>query len=307
MKHLIRLQQALESRNVVDVQVELRLLEEQASAAWKANMLQEAGRRYGFPTIMLDGVCYMLARDLGLVFYGNVESAAPIHLLRRNGLNTIEIGGFVHNVRTLIRQHFGLSNHASVKLATWTHFLVVGMNGETEVAQDVRNYILTTEDEFGTQKMMEEAGLVQQSFSLAQLVDVATSAATTAMAQSIPKIVQQVADVFDKRFAAIEKKVSNTAKDMQAESSFVLLRVYDSRFDTSKALCDKAELWLVRRAIQLHVGDREFRRHVFRPQGRRIIKFSREFLDAHIADLLKYIENDHGPLFGDIYPDDFRS
>lgn len=87
----------------------------------------------------------MLAMDLGAVFYGHKESPKPGELLLRHAVEAYGIGVFSHDGRTLIRHNFGLPPTSAAKLATWQHFVIIGMYGQTDAARKVKAYLLERE------------------------------------------------------------------------------------------------------------------------------------------------------------------
>ncbi len=132
------------------------------------DLLLDAGERFGFPTMLVEeeplaGQRIMLARDLGRVFYENADSSAPQHIMKRYSVEFVSIGGFVHGVRTLIRRGLTLPDSSAAKLATWQHFVIIGMYGQTEAAKKVKAYLLERERRARIDdKMVEATG--QESF-----------------------------------------------------------------------------------------------------------------------------------------------
>jgi hypothetical protein len=142
------LQDALEEQRIADV----RAFFEAADVASSNDALVEAGREYHFPTYASDatsptqGHAIMLARDLARVMYGREDTNGLGALIRTYGFDFLSIRGFADDLRQLLRQHFTLHKFdGQTTFATWQHFLLVGMYGQTEHARAVRRYLLQRE------------------------------------------------------------------------------------------------------------------------------------------------------------------
>src|SRR5262249_8214303 len=78
----------------------------------------------------------ILARDLSRLCYENEDTSGLGKLLRRYGLDFMTLGASVHDVQSLLRDHFGLSKHTSqANFVAWPHVLLAGAKGETEFAR----------------------------------------------------------------------------------------------------------------------------------------------------------------------------
>jgi HNH endonuclease len=113
--------------------------------------LEAIGEYYGFKTFWdptaFDGWRVMLGQDLADVMYETRDVMALGQLLRRYRIDLMGIRASKYNTLTL-KAHFGLAKTVSqVSFATWKHFLIAGMKGQTEPARKVCAYLLRQEEQ----------------------------------------------------------------------------------------------------------------------------------------------------------------
>lgn len=128
------------------------------------DLLLDAGEHFGFPTMLLDdggpdvpGIRVMLARDLAKIFYDSESLNAAGQITKRYGYEFLPLGTYSHDVKNLIRQHFSLPSSSPAKLATWQHFVIIGMYGQTDAARKVKAYLLERERRARIDDKMVEA------------------------------------------------------------------------------------------------------------------------------------------------------
>lgn len=106
----------------------------------------------------MDGQAVMLARDLARLMYGDDNTAPLGKLLRAYGFDFIRLGGSKLEVKTLLVDHFHLSKFdGKAAFATWQHFLIVGMYGQTEQARKVKAHLLKRETASRVADKVEES------------------------------------------------------------------------------------------------------------------------------------------------------
>lgn len=155
--------QALELALLDHQQADVRAFFDAADLASGNEALMDAGHTYGFPTyvhddVSLTGHCVMLARDLARLMYGDSSTDALGKLLRSYGCDFIRIEGLRDDLKTLLRQHFSLNKFdGKAAFATWEHFLIVGMYGQTEQARKVKAYLLKREQAARIADKVEES------------------------------------------------------------------------------------------------------------------------------------------------------
>lgn len=142
---------------------EVRAFFEAADLASGNASLLDAAREYGFQAHIIDpaplnGQAIMLARDLAKMMYGSATATGVGQLLRSYGFNFLRIEGFSDQVRTLVIDRFGLSKFdGKAAFATWQHFLIVGMYGQTDQARKVKAYLLKREKASRVADKVEES------------------------------------------------------------------------------------------------------------------------------------------------------
>jgi hypothetical protein len=108
----------------------------------------EAGKTFGFPTIVANGVTWthlgMLSEILG---YTNISGAWK--LVEKYRLMTAKIGWLFPEIKTRAREIFNLSEKDSQAMfVTWDTILVLGMCGRGEKSEKVKLYLLEAERSF---------------------------------------------------------------------------------------------------------------------------------------------------------------
>ncbi len=104
-----------------------------------------AGVHFGFPTVEIEGVVRSSAVHIGRVF-GYKEQSGIKKILERRGINGVRMGGFGHDVQTLIREKLQLDpSDFKTILYDWPAFLIGGMNSTNAEAQTVQAYLLRME------------------------------------------------------------------------------------------------------------------------------------------------------------------
>ena len=107
-------------------------------------------QEYGFPTVVIDappanGQRLMVGRDLAQLTYNRTDTSGLRKLLSRYGIDFLTIGAFGHDVQMLLRQTFHLDQFDGRTIfATYGHFMVVSMHGQTEQSRKVRANIYQT-------------------------------------------------------------------------------------------------------------------------------------------------------------------
>ena len=131
--------------------LDVRAFFDAANIASGNEALMEAGREYGFvPCVSeeppFNGHAIMLARDLARLMYGTEDTSDLGKLLRTYGFDCLRIGACGSQSKTLLTDHFHLSKFDSkATFATWQHFLILGMYGQTTHARKVKAYLLKRE------------------------------------------------------------------------------------------------------------------------------------------------------------------
>jgi 5-methylcytosine-specific restriction endonuclease McrA len=148
MTRLVTLFQAVQNDAREDIDAYLEALKQETANT----RLAELGDYYRFKTFwdaeIFDGNRVMLAQDLAQLMYDTSDVSGLGRLLRRYGLDSYTVGGSVHGVRNLLKTHFNLSRYApQVSFATYRHFLMAGMKGETDLARKVCSYLLKMEED----------------------------------------------------------------------------------------------------------------------------------------------------------------
>lgn len=148
MSELITLFKAVQTDARADIDAFLAALKQETANA----RLEELSAIHNFKTLwdpqQFDGNRIMLAQDLSQIMYGTSDVSSLGKLLRRYDLGLYTIGTSVHDGRKSIKVHFNLSRHAPQQsFATWTHFLMAGMKGETLLARQVCAYLLAMEEQ----------------------------------------------------------------------------------------------------------------------------------------------------------------
>jgi hypothetical protein len=109
----------------------------------------------------------LLGQDLADVMYKTRDVRTLGQLLRRYHLDLLDIRASQHDIATL-KAHFGLAKTVSqVSFATWKHFLMAGMKGETDTARKVCAYILEAEKQV---RIYEEMQHIQRPKSAIELL-----------------------------------------------------------------------------------------------------------------------------------------
>jgi hypothetical protein len=114
------------------------------------DQLLEMGQRHGFETFLVEADPFpkrvMLARDLVKIMYTTTSTTPVRLLLARHNFEFTAIGAFDHGNQKLLRHVFRLDpSDGRTTFATWEHYLLVAMYGQTEQARKVRAYIMQAE------------------------------------------------------------------------------------------------------------------------------------------------------------------
>jgi 5-methylcytosine-specific restriction endonuclease McrA len=155
MTDLVTLFQALQNDARADIDAFLAALKQETANT----RLDELSTIYHFKTFwdaeQFNGNRVMLAQDLAQLMHDTRMLNGLGQLLRRYGLDFYSSLGSSHYMKNLIKRHFHLSRYTpQVSFATYQHFLLAGMKGETEPARRVCAYLLA----------MEEQGRVTEEF-----------------------------------------------------------------------------------------------------------------------------------------------
>lgn len=108
-------------------------------------MMRKAGEQFGFATMAVNGmVVAKMATASNILGYSDPSGLSK--LLERYQIMTYQIGWFGHDVRTMMRKTFDLSEKDSkATFITWDAFLLVSMYGQTEAAKKMKLYLLKME------------------------------------------------------------------------------------------------------------------------------------------------------------------
>lgn len=143
MNNLIVFQKSLQSNNADQVR---QFLAELPRISTNEG-LKAAGEAFGFPTVVVEEIRYMLGRDLARVGYGHTDIASLQKLLKNYDRSLLSFGRFGIDCQIIIRQGFSLNpQDQKSTLATWGDLLIVGMKGETEAARKIMAYLLEAEE-----------------------------------------------------------------------------------------------------------------------------------------------------------------
>lgn len=148
MTALVTLLQAVQNDARADIDAFLAALKQESAN----KRLDELSAIYHFKTFWdagaFEGNRVMLAQDLAQLMYDTTSTASLGKLLRRYDLDLLALGTSFHHGNRLIKTYFNLSRHTSQQsFATYQHFLMAGMKGETELARKVCAYLLAMEEQ----------------------------------------------------------------------------------------------------------------------------------------------------------------
>jgi hypothetical protein len=170
--------QSLELAILDHQQEDVRAFFEAADLSSGNDALFQAGQEYRFQTYInaeppINGHAIMLARDLAKLMYGKEDTSHPGHLLKQYGFDFVRLEGCGPEIQTLLRDHFHLSKFdGKAAFATWQHFLVVGMYGQTEQARKVKAYLLKREKASRiADKVEESTGMSPRQLAVASSGD----------------------------------------------------------------------------------------------------------------------------------------
>lgn len=108
-------------------------------------MFRRAGEHFGFQTGEWSGRRVAYQGDLSRVF-GYADPSGLAKLAERYELEAINLAWYGQDVRTSIREQFGLGEKTSrANFYTWPTFLVAGMASTTPAADAIKRYLLDCE------------------------------------------------------------------------------------------------------------------------------------------------------------------
>lgn len=108
-------------------------------------MFLRAGEHFGFKTLEACGRRIAYAPEMaGAIGYADASGLRK--LVERYDLESVALGGYGQNVRTLLIEGFGLHEFTSkASFVTWPTFLVAGMVSTTPKADAIKRYLLDCE------------------------------------------------------------------------------------------------------------------------------------------------------------------
>jgi hypothetical protein len=121
-------QRVLEPDDVDAVQAYLTA----ADQATANELLRLAGERYGFLTVDIGGVRYMLPADLAQRLYRSSDTASLAQLLKRYGEPLMSLRSAVYDPRHSLPQAFDLPPKSVCTLfATYRHYVIACLKNQT--------------------------------------------------------------------------------------------------------------------------------------------------------------------------------
>lgn len=139
--------------NLADLQIALidnslagvRAVIDEIDRRTENEMFRRAGEHFGFPTGEWSGRRVAYQGDLARVF-GYADPSGLAKLAERYELEAINLAWYGQNVRTSVRETFGLEAKTSrATFFTWPTFLVAGMAATTSNADQIKRYLLECE------------------------------------------------------------------------------------------------------------------------------------------------------------------
>lgn len=108
-------------------------------------MFRRAGEHFGFVTVEACGRRIAYAPEMAASI-GYADASGLRKLVERYELESVSLGGYGQNVRTLLIEGFGLHEFTSkATFVTWPTFLVAGMVATTAKAESIKRYLLDCE------------------------------------------------------------------------------------------------------------------------------------------------------------------
>lgn len=108
-------------------------------------MFRRAGEHFGFATAEACGRRIAYAPEMAASI-GYADASGLRKLVERYDLESVALGGYGQNVRTLLIEAFGLHEFTSkATFVTWPTFLVAGMVSTTSKADAIKRYLLDCE------------------------------------------------------------------------------------------------------------------------------------------------------------------
>lgn len=107
----------------------------------------KAGEKFGFKTINIYGKVYGLMAEIAARM-GYLDPSSYGRLLKKWEIQTPNVGTFGHEYRRLMVENLGIDpKDGSSLLVDWTGFLIGGVKGEGENADEVLAYLLRRDRE----------------------------------------------------------------------------------------------------------------------------------------------------------------
>ena len=168
---IYELDEAIQNNCLEDVKAYL----EAVSLASANDALMAYGQHFNFLTAIvdappMDGQAVMLGKDLAKLSYGTPNTAGLKQILSRHGLDLLTIRSITHDVKQFLAERFNLhKKDGRTTFATYKHFLLVAMHGETQAARQIKAHILKAEEAGRIRRATQE----NMGMSPEQLVDAA--------------------------------------------------------------------------------------------------------------------------------------
>jgi len=193
---------------------------------------------YGFPTFWaqddFEGWRVMLGQDLAQVMYGTRNVGSAGRLLKRYGLDFLDMRAHCHDDNAL-KAHFGLARSVNqISFATWKHFLIAGMKGDTPAAKKVCAYLLERE----RQAMVQDV-YPQKSMSAIELLKTATlenyaeiqdvRGKLTVVQGGLSQVAGDVRDIKQQSMEAKTAAVDAQHRSMQVQQALILFKTNQAK------------------------------------------------------------------------------
>jgi hypothetical protein len=175
---IIALNQSIARGAIADARQMLNDLLDKISANKR---LKKMGEEKGFLTFehqeCFAGWRFMRASDAALLLYGTTDTSSLAKLCGRYDLLLYSLRSVGHHGQQIIRNYFNIAPKApNFTFASWKHFLLGGLKGETDLAKQVGAYLLAMETHG---RIREETDEQDPGAALHRMVDILVDHTTT--------------------------------------------------------------------------------------------------------------------------------
>jgi hypothetical protein len=252
---LVSFYSAVNNNRVDEIRESLAALEIESAN----KRLEQMGEYYGFKTFWdpeaFDGYRVMLGQDLANVMYKTRDVSGVGQLLRSYSIDLYNLTASEDNLRTLLKAHFGLAKTVSqVTFATWKHFLLCGMKGETEEARKVSSYLLEMEQQGRVhEEMRQSSGLNPEIQAMLTGIN-ALTANIGLLSQRDVELEQKIEDGLTGQAQRVDARLHDQQKCINGKASQTQVNKIQDDVDGLKQHVARWETVAAGRALSLGSG-----------------------------------------------------